>query len=217
MALPIEPSPLLLFASATLLLNLTPGPDLLYTISRAAGQGWRSGVAAACGNFCGTLLQTAAVVLGLAAVLSASAAAFEIARWLGVAYLLYLGVRAWREGSSVHEESVQQDGKRGPASFRRVMAEAFVIHTLNPKVVLFFLAFLPQFLEPSRGPGWSQLAFLGLWFAGQTFVTLALLSLVADRVGTGFRSRPGLVTLARRACGVLFVGLGARLALSARG
>jgi len=211
LVLPIESSQLVLFASATVLLNLTPGPDLLYTMSRAVGQGWRSGVAAACGNFCGTLCQTAAVVLGLAALLAASAAAFEVTRWLGVAYLLYLGYRSWRAGGAV-----EPGAQRAPASFRRVLAEAFVIHTLNPKVVLFFLAFLPQFIDPARGPGWAQLAFLGLWFACQTFVTLVVLSALADRMGAGFRSRPGLVALARRATGVLFVGLGVRLAMASR-
>lgn len=211
MSPPIDPAQLVLFASATLLLNLTPGPDLLYTMSRAVGQGWRSGVAAACGNFCGTILQTTAVVLGLASILATSAAAFEIIRWLGVVYLLYLGARAWRAGGSV-----EGTNQRPPATHRRVLAEAFVIHTLNPKVVLFFLAFLPQFIDPGRGPAWSQLAFLGLWFAGQTFGTLVVLSALADRLGTSFRSRPGLVTLARRSCGVLFVGLGLKLALAAR-
>ncbi|MFG0307500.1 MAG: LysE family translocator [Phycisphaerales bacterium JB040] len=213
----LAPESLVLFAGATLVLNLTPGPDLLYTMSRAGGQGVRSGVAAATGNFLGTLVQTACVVLGLAAVLAASAAAFEIVRWLGVAYLVYLGLRAFRNGTA--GETARP---RRPATFRRVLAEAFVIHTLNPKVVLFFLAFLPQFVSaptpggPDYAPAWVQLAALGLWFAAQTFVTLCVLSALAHRVGEGVRSRPALVTFARRATGTLFLALGARLALQSQ-
>jgi len=211
---PVAPESLALFAGATLLLNITPGPDLLYTMSRAGGQGFRSGLAAALGNVLGTLVITACVVLGLAALLAASAAAFEAIRWLGVAYLVYLGLRAFRNGTA---DTVADP--RPHASFRRVLAEAFVIHTLNPKVVLFFLAFLPQFVTPTtaHAPAWVQLTILGLWFAAQTFVTLCLLSAMADWVGTSVRNRPALGTLARRATGVLFLGLGARLAVQSRG
>ncbi len=210
--MPIDLMTLLVFAGASLMLNLTPGPDLLYTLTRAASQGSRAGIAAALGNFVGTLFQTLLIAVGLGALLAQSSVAFMALRWVGAAYLVYVGIRMMvaRAAASTPEAAARRERSLG-----RIAVEAFLIHTLNPKVVVFFLAFLPQFVDPGRGSATLQMVTLGLWFAIQASVVLILLSLVAGRARAAFSSRPGVGVWLRRIVGAAFVGLGGKLALNA--
>jgi threonine/homoserine/homoserine lactone efflux protein len=151
-----EPSTLLLFAASAAALVLVPGPNLVYIITRSIEAGRRTGLASMLGVEAGTLVHVTAAAVGLSALLSSSAVAFEAVRWAGVAYLVYLGVRALRSGGSAQPAA--------PAGLRRSFAEGMLVNLLNPKVSIFFLAFLPQFVDPGQGGAGSQVVVLGVVF-----------------------------------------------------
>lgn len=202
---------LLLFLGATLALNVTPGPDMLYVIARSASEGRRAGVASAFGIAGGTVFHTLAVVLGLSSLLLAVPFAYDAVRFGGAAYLVYIGVRALVRPS---------DPGAGPrverASLWAIFRQGVVTNVLNPKVALFFLAFLPQFVDPARGSVPGQLLLLGVLFNVMgTLVNLAV-ALAASHAGRWGRARVGGSALLQRLTGVVFVGLGVRLALLER-
>ena len=202
---------LLLFLGATLALNLTPGPDMLYVIARSASEGRRAGVASALGIAGGTVFHTLAVVLGLSSLLLAVPFAYDAVRLGGAAYLVYLGLRALlRPSPSGAGPRVER------ASLWAIFRQGVVTNVLNPKVALFFLAFLPQFVDPARGSVPAQLLLLGVLFnVSGTLVNLAV-ALAASGAGQWGRSRLGSSALLQRLTGVVFVGLGVRLALQQR-
>ncbi|HLQ46165.1 MAG TPA: LysE family translocator, partial [Planctomycetaceae bacterium] len=152
----------LLFVAAGVLLNITPGPDMLYIIGRSSSQGWRAGAAAALGIGAGCVVHIVAAALGLSAVLAASATAFTILKIIGAAYLVYVGVSLIR--SSRSSPQARHAVVFAPATLRTVFVQGFLTNVLNPKVALFFLAFLPQFID-SDAPT-KPLAFL---FLGAVF------------------------------------------------
>src|SRR5215217_5961460 len=144
---------------ASLALNVTPGPDMLYVIARSTGEGRTAGVVSALGIGAGTLVHVAALALGLSALLTAVPLAYDVVRWAGAAYLTWLGVRAIRDarrGTTAREVP--------PAPLSVVFRQGVVTNVLNPKVALFFLAFLPQFVDPARGNPALQVVALGLLF-----------------------------------------------------
>src|SRR5688572_1579633 len=145
MSLP-DTSTLLLFMTAALALNVTPGPDMLYVVARSVGEGRAAGVISSLGIAAGSLVHTLAVALGLAGLLRAVPLAFEIVKWVGAAYLIWLGVRALRTPGTTTERVAV-----APASRRAIFGQGMLTNVLNPKVALFFLAFLPQFVDPERG------------------------------------------------------------------
>ena len=203
---------LLLFLGATLALNVTPGPDMLYVIARSASEGRRAGVASALGIAGGTVFHTLAVVLGLSSLLLAVPFAYDAVRLGGAVYLVYLGLRALlRPSPSGAGPRVER------ASLWAIFRQGVVTNVLNPKVALFFLAFLPQFVDPARGSVPAQLLLLGVLFnVSGTLVNLAV-ALAASGAGQWGRSRLGSSALLQRLTGVVFVGLGVRLALQRRG
>ncbi len=200
---------LLLFVGAGLALNLTPGPDMLYVAARSVREGRGAGVASALGIGAGTIFHIAAVALGLAGLLAAVPAAYTAVRFAGAAYLVYLGVRALREGGPAAERELR--GGSHWAAFR----QGVVTNVLNPKVALFFLAFLPQFVTP--GPDAAlQVVMLGILFdISGTTVNLAV-ALGASRAAAGLRANERAQRWAERACGAVFIALGLRLALAGR-
>ena len=207
---------LLVFMAAALALNVTPGPDMLYVIARGTAEGRRAGIVSALGIGAGTLFHVAALALGLSALLAAVPLAYDAVRWAGAAYLVWLGVRALagarRAGAAAAVER---------AAPWAIFRQGVVTNVLNPKVALFFLAFLPQFVDPARGSPAAQIAALGLLFDVQGTLVNVLVALGASGSARWLRARrggaPGEGTvLLRRLTGVLFIGLGARLALSAR-
>jgi threonine/homoserine/homoserine lactone efflux protein len=201
---------LLLFLAAGLALNLTPGPDMLYVAARGAGEGRAAGIASALGIGVGTLVHIALVAAGLAALLAAVPVAYLALRLGGAAYLVYLGVRALR--ASPHAD---QAATLAPAPLAVIFRQGVVTNVLNPKVALFFLAFLPQFVDPSRGAPALQVVALGLLFdVSGTLVNLAV-ALGSSRVAARLRSgESGRVI--QRVTGGVFIALGARLAYGAR-
>lgn len=202
---------LLLFMCAGLLLNLTPGPDVLYIVGRSASQGRPAGIVSVLGISSGCLVHVSAAALGLSALMITLPAAYEVVRYAGAAYLVWLGLRALLSRRAAFElKSVER------ASLRRVFLQGALTNVLNPKVALFFLAFLPQFADPRRGSLPPQILLLGMIFIlNGTLVNLAY-ALAASRMGDWLRSRFGVSAWLGRLTGALFIGLGFRLALSGR-
>jgi threonine/homoserine/homoserine lactone efflux protein len=189
-------------------LNVTPGPDLLYILGRSLGQGRGAGVVSALGIGAGCLVHVVGAALGLSALLLALPLAYDAVRWAGAAYLVYLGVRALCSRAGALEVTAL-----APVSLRRVFFQGAITNVLNPKVALFFLAFLPQFADPARGPLAPQLLFLGAIFSFNGTLVCIAFALVASRVGEWLRTRYGVSRLLDRMTGGLFVALGLRLAL----
>ncbi len=201
---------LLLFLAAGLALNVTPGPDMLYVAARSASEGRAAGVASALGIAAGTFVHIALVALGLAALLAAVPVAYAVVRFAGAAYLVYLGLRALIRPSGLAERAL------APASRWAVFRQGVVTNVLNPKVALFFVAFLPQFVDPARGRPALQVLALGLLFdTSGTLVNLAV-ALGASGASARLRRSDRAARLMERATGALFVALGVRLAVAGR-
>ena len=204
-------SALPLFLGATLALNLTPGPDMLYVVARSVGEGRGAGVASALGIAVGCLVHTLLVALGLAQLLLAVPAAYDVVRFGGAAYLVYLGARAILSRPAAGGTPAPARASRG-AIFR----QGIVTNILNPKVALFFLAFLPQFVDASRGSVALQLLLLGLLFnVSGTLVNLGV-AWAASGAGQWTIGRLGPSPLFQRLTGAVFIALGLRIAFSGR-
>jgi threonine/homoserine/homoserine lactone efflux protein len=202
---------LLVFMAATLALNLTPGPDMLYVVARSTAEGRRAGIVSSLGIAAGSLVHMTLVAAGLSSLLLAVPYAYDAVRLLGAAYLVYLGIRALA-GAGAPDQGVCIQ----PAGPWAVFRQGMVTNVLNPKVALFFLAFLPQFVDRGQGHVAAQLVFLGLLFnLSGTTVNVAV-ALLASRAGRWSRSRAGASPWVRRLPGAVFVGLGLRLALLRR-
>ena len=199
------------FLSAGLLLNLAPGPDTFYILARSGAEGRSVGVASAFGIAAGSVVHTMAAALGLSVLLATSPLAFDLVRWAGAAYLVFLGVRMLRAKASAIGES-ETRGRGVAAAFRQGM----LTNVLNPKVALFFLAFLPQFIAP--GAAHAKLGFvaLGLSFVATGLCWCLVLALAGAEIGTWLRARPRFGAWVDRLSGAVFVGLGIRLALQQR-
>lgn len=202
---------MLVFFSAALLLALSPGPDNLFVLAQSAQNGRAAGFAVTFGLCTGLVGHTLAVALGLAAIVKASAMAFTVLKVAGACYLLYLAWQAWRAGA-VDERSVQAPALSGSSLFRR----GIVMNLTNPKVSLFFLAFLPQFADPRLGSMTGQFLQLGLLFILATMIVFGMISLLAGGMGERFRRSPAAMKTVNRAAAVVFVGLAVKLALSER-
>jgi threonine/homoserine/homoserine lactone efflux protein len=198
-----------LFVFSGLLLNIAPGPDTLYILGRTAGQGWRGGALAALGIGTGCLVHVCAAALGLSAILAASATAFVLVKWAGAAYLVYVGFSLLRERGTFQDTRALAD-----ANPRTVFMQGFLCNVLNPKVALFFLAFLPQFIDPAAPHKALSFLFLGLLFDFNGTLWNLFLAWSAARVaGWLTRSRVVLRWL-NRGIGALLMYLGVKLAVS---
>lgn len=201
---------LALFLAAGLALNLTPGPDMLYVAARSAAEGRAAGVASAFGIAAGTLVHIALVAGGLAALLAAVPVAYTAVRLAGAAYLVYLGVRSLVRPAGLAERALT------PASRWAVFRQGVVTNVLNPKVALFFLAFLPQFVDPARGSAALQVLALGLLFNTSGTLVNLVVALGTSGAAAGLRLSGRAARLLERATGALFIALGVRLALAGR-
>lgn len=207
---------LTLFIVSGLLLNIMPGPDSLLIMTRSATQGWRAGVVTALGIGAGTMVHVLAAAIGLSALLATSAAAFNVVKWVGAAYIVWCGIGMLR-AKLKHAGSPEQP-QAAPATlpYRRIFAQGFLTNVLNPKVALFFLAFVPQFID--AGAPDKALAFIVL---GCIFNFNGMLWCNGLAVFTAFASarlqvKPRVALWLNRVTGGLFLLLGARLALAER-
>jgi len=206
---------LALFVAAGLMLNLTPGPDMAYIAARGANGGFTSGVAATLGITAGCIVHTLAAAAGLSALLATSAVAFSVVKWCGAAYLLYAGLRLIA-GALSSGAAQGAAPALGVAPAARIFREAFVINVFNPKVALFFLAFLPQFIDAAAPSKALAFIVLGCVFNFNSLFVNLPVAWLAAHAGRGVRTSIALKRWLSGAVGVLFVALAARLALAQR-
>lgn len=191
-----------LFSMTAVLFALFPGPAVLYIVTRSVTQGRAAGLVSASAVAVGNTVHVVAAVLGLSAVLASSAAAFTVVKYLGAAYLIYLGIRALRSGRAEH-----RDGGLGAEPLRRVFRQGVVVAVLNPKTALFFLAFLPQFLDRDH-PAAPQVAVLGLLLVAITWVSDCTYAAVSGAAGGWLRGSARMRRRQRVASGGAYIALG---------
>jgi threonine/homoserine/homoserine lactone efflux protein len=203
----IDPQSYLLFIAAAVLLVLAPGPDMLYMLTRTIAQGRKAGVLAAVGINAGAYVHVIAAVLGLSAILATSSVAFTVVKWLGAAYLVWIGIQAIRSGPLNLEtgESIHLNGKA-------IFWQGFLSDVLNPKVAIFFLAFLPQFVEAGSKNETQQLLLLGITCNVIAIGINLILVFFASIATAGLRKNRKLAVWLNRAMGTVFIALGIRLA-----
>jgi threonine/homoserine/homoserine lactone efflux protein len=201
---------LVLFVVAGLLLNVTPGPDTLYIIARTASQGRRGGAVAALGIGAGLLFHTFAAAIGLSVILAASATAFTIVKWAGAVYLIYVGLSLLTAPAKIQ----QKTSGLHAAALRTVFLQGFLTNVLNPKVALFFLAFLPQFVDPAAPNKSAAFLFLGVVFTFNGTLWNLLLAWSAARLAGRLNGSGSVALWLNRTVGALFVYLGIRLITS---
>jgi threonine/homoserine/homoserine lactone efflux protein len=198
----IEPATLLVFVVASLALIAIPGPNHLYIVARGIAQGRRAGVASAFGVEIGTLVHIAAAAAGLTYLIAQSATLFGVLKWAGAAYLIYLGIRALTSKEAPEQQAAP------PERLRRVFLEGVLVNVLNPKVILFFLAFLPQFVDPARDAP-AQILILGLVTASLGLASNLVYAVTAGTLGDRLRHRA-----LKYVRGVVYLALGIATALS---
>jgi threonine/homoserine/homoserine lactone efflux protein len=203
-----------LFVGAALVLLVTPGPAVLYVTARAMTQGVRAGLVSVVAVETGNSVHALAATVGLAALLASSPFAFAVVKYLGAAYLGYLGVRKLLSAPA-GEAAVE--GEAPPASLRSVYVQGVVVSVLNPKSALFFFAFLPQFVDSARGHVSVQMLVLGATFVALAMITDSAYALLAGTVGRWLWRHPRFVRGERYVSGALYLGLGAFAALSGSG
>lgn len=199
----------LAFLAAALVLTATPGPDNLMVLSMGMSRGRQAGMAFGLGCALGCLSHTLLAVVGVSALVAASPLAFGLLKGLGGAYLVWMGVQAWRHAGRVAVGGSGDDG----TSLRQLFARGLVANAINPKVVLFFLAFLPQFVVAGQGAVPLQLGLLGLLFTAQAALLFGLLGYFSGSVGAWLNRRPAVGPWLDRLAGTVFVGLGLRMML----
>ncbi len=199
---------LLLFLVTSIAITLAPGPDNLQVLARGMAQGRRAGVVAALGFAVGCLFHTMVAAVGLAAVLRSSPLAFQLIKYAGAAYLIWIGIQALRA-----KGGLAQGADVAAVPLRKVFPQSVLGNMMNPKVTLFFLVFLPQFVHADAAHPALQFMLLGLVFMLQTAVVFSLFGLCAGWLGAWLRSRPATGRWLDRAAGAIFVGLGIKVAL----
>jgi threonine/homoserine/homoserine lactone efflux protein len=211
----LDASTYALFVAAALALLLVPGPAVIYVVARSVEGGRLTGFVTVLGIELGTLMHVVFAAVGLSAILVSSAAAFTLVKWLGAAYLIWLGLRQilGRDGG---EEEVPSGGE---GNRFRVFSQSVLVQILNPKVALFFLAFLPQFVDPSRGAAWTQIVVLGATLAALGLFTDGLYALLGGTAGDWIRKQragAGLRRAGRYVTGGVYIALGAVAAVSGK-
>jgi threonine/homoserine/homoserine lactone efflux protein len=206
-----EPHTFLLFAGASILLLVVPGPAVIYVITRGASQGRRAGVVSVLGVALGNFTHAIAAAIGISALIASSAAAFSVVKYAGAAYLIYLGIRALADRAEAPKLFPERN-----RTDRRLFWEGFLVDLLNPKTALFFLAFLPQFVDPAQGAVAPQMLILGAMFTSLGLLSDGTYAVAAGALGRRLRTARSERRL-QRASGVVYLGLGVTAALAEGG
>lgn len=200
-----------LFVAASMVLLLTPGPAVLYIVARSVAQGRTAGLVSVLGIHLGTVVHVAAAAVGLSALVVSSALAFAVVKYLGAAYLVWIGIR------TLMAKDPDPAAPAPPAQpLHRAFRDGFVVNLLNPKTAIFFLAFLPQFVDPARGGLHWQILVLGLTFMGLGILSDGMFALAAGSAGDFLRRSRRFLRFQRWFAGTSFVGLGLTAALATR-
>lgn len=205
-------SSLLVFLLAALVLLLIPGPAVLYIVTRSVAQGRKAGMASVLGIELATLCHSMAAAFGLSAILLASALAFDVVKYLGAAYLVYLGIR------TILSRAPSRASDNSPTpSLSQMFRKGFLVNLLNPKTALFFYAFLPQFVDPARGSSILQILLLGALFVVLATITDSTYALISSAAGRLITQRPGFQRIQKYVTGLTYISLGVAAALSGSG
>ena len=207
----IEPAKFALFLGVSWALIIAPGPDMLYVITRGMAHGRRAGMLSAIGVVCGILVHTTAAALGLTLILQTSALAFMVVKFVGATYLIYLGIKAWRDKSTFRIQTSAPIARTGALFWQGVLS-----NVLNPKIAIFFLAFLPQFVDKGSSQVTLQMVILGITFACFGLCFLLAVGYFSGSIGRWLTYRPQYAQFFQRLAGGILVGLGVRLALTER-
>jgi threonine/homoserine/homoserine lactone efflux protein len=200
-----------LFVVASLVLLLTPGPAVLYVVARSVGQGRAAGLVSVLGIHLGTIVHITAAAVGLSALILSSALAFAIVKYLGAAYLIWIGIR------TLMTQDPDPAAPVVPAEpLHRAFRDGFMVNLFNPKTAIFFLAFLPQFVDPARGALHWQILILGFTFMGLGIMTDGMFALTAGAAGDFLRRNRRFLRFQRWFAGTSFIGLGVTAALATR-
>jgi threonine/homoserine/homoserine lactone efflux protein len=203
-----------LFVAAALALLLVPGPAVLYVVARSVDQGRPAGLASVLGVGVGSLVHIAFAAVGLSALLTSSAAAFSMVKWFGAAYLIWLGLqRLFTQGEDDVPSAVE------PERLSRIFLQGVVVNVLNPKTALFFLAFLPQFVDPARGAAWTQIVVLGTTFVAIGLCTDSSYALLGGTAGDWLRRKSEVASfgwMRRYVPAGVYIALGAATAVSGK-
>lgn len=204
-----ESSQLYLFLIASLVLLITPGPAVLYIVARSINQGRMAGIVSVLGVETANFLHASAAALGLSAILVSSALAFDVVKYLGAAYLTYLGIRKLL----VREAEAQEQATKRE-SLSRIYYQGFVVNILNPKTALFFFAFLPQFVNTSNGSITLQMFLLGIVFVVMALITDGCYAFISSSIANQLKDNQGFARNQRYFAGLIYIGLGVITAFS---
>lgn len=199
------------FFAASVVLGLVPGPDNIFVLTQSALHGRLAGLVVTLGLCTGLLVHTTAVAVGVAAVFQASVVAFTILKLIGAAYLIYLAWQAFRAGASS-----LANGGGGQTSLKQLYVRGIVMNVTNPKVAIFFLAFLPQFADPTRGSVAAQIVLFGGIFIVSTILVFGLVAWGAGFLGEWLKRSPKAQIIMNRVAGTVFIGLALKLAMTSR-
>ena len=207
----MDTSGFLFFAFASLMLNITPGADMLYVATRSTSQGVKAGIVSALGIMSGCIVHLLAAIVGLSAVIASSALAFSVIKYAGGVYLIYLGIQSFFGKQNVFE-------LKAPAMqpLTKVFRQGVITNVLNPKVALFFLAFLPQFIHPGKASAQWQIFLLGAWFNISGTIVNILVALLFGKMGNWLAKKEWFIKWQHKITGLLLFGLGIKVALGAR-
>lgn len=204
----IAPEKLPLFFLASLAILAIPGPAVVYIVTRSISQGRAAGIASVLGINLAALTYAAAAALGLTAILLTSALAFNLVKWAGAAYLIYLGIKAFLSKSELETVEVKKD------SLRRIFAQGYMVNLLNPKMAFFTFAFLPQFVDPSHGSVALQILVLGGLFALMAIISDGTYALLASALGGWLQRNPLILKRQKYVAGSIYIGLGVTTAIT---
>jgi RhtB (resistance to homoserine/threonine) family protein len=196
-----------LFLTVSLLINLSPGPDMIYTAARSLSQGIKAGVFSALGIFIGCLFHTTAAVFGLSKIIEESVLLFSIIKYAGAAYLIYLGIRSLLNKSKTKNEI----DALPKLTNRKIFFQGILTNILNPKVAIFFLSFLPQFINPQSNYLKEQIAFLGLWFDVQGALMLVLVAYAVGAFKNILQKNKTFWNWQEKITGLILIGLGVKM------
>lgn len=203
---------LYLFFIASLLLNLTPGNDMIYVASRSISQGIKAGIISAVGVFLGCFVHITAAVFGLSIIIMKSAFLFELIKYVGAAYLIYLGIKAFTTKSNFNKELTTLP----KVDKWKLLKQGIITNSLNPKVALFFLSFLPQFIRIDSSLYKVQLFSLGLWFAVQGTLVLIIVAYLLGKTGNFIKNNQRFWRVQEKVTGLILIGLGIKVALTSK-
>jgi len=202
----------LLFAFASLMLNITPGADMLYVATRSTSQGVKAGIVSSLGIAAGCMVHLLAAVIGLSAIIAGSAIAFSVIKLAGAIYLFYLGYKSFFSKKNLFE--IKKDNST--ATLTQIFWQGALTNVLNPKVALFFLAFLPQFIHPEQGHTAQQIILLGVWFDFSGTVVNILVAWLFGTMGNWLAKKGWFIKWQNKVTGIILIALGIRVAISSR-